>query len=288
MAPRFDIVVFNYKRIDCFFNNFYKIINFNKEIDRVTIISSSPSESESLAIKSFEKQRGFSVHYLTRKSKGVDQYARLQYFTGAIGSLFDNLSFKYLFLMQEHYLDNSSEHSRWGKEYNYATKSDTVPDGIQFDLNDMARLMENYNLSGMFCDRQNPCWFEIEENRYVAPSGSDFIIRSEEIKGKSIQVRFSELMSVCDDTYLWGLYMEFMWGYIFFKEGKRFYDLKRKEVFTKWEKELFHIFRGNFPSFPELRLRYKPGIIQKARKIVSLARMKIRRLIKPTTYFKGA
>jgi tetratricopeptide (TPR) repeat protein len=245
---RFDIVVFNYQRLHSFFNNFSKIKNFRRDRDRITVVSCSPSGTETDLFKAFEKSNDIEVRYLSRVNFGGDQYARAQYFTGEVGNIDDNMRYKFIFQMQEHYLDTDSSYSKWGPEYNFAIKGDVVPDDIIFDLDEIDQILEKDNVSGAFCDRNNPCFFIVDGKRYIAPNGGNFIIRSRDILKEKTQNLCKELMSSCVNVYTWWLYAEFTWGIIFFSEGKKFYDLKRRMLFSEWKPELFYIAPDDFQA----------------------------------------
>src|SRR5262245_34090324 len=104
---RFDIVVWNYERVESFLRNFSKIHNYDSARDRITIVSASPSAEEIQRVREFESDHRIEVRYLTRENRGIDQLARAQYLSGTIGSLGANLSHAYIFQMQDHYLDTS-------------------------------------------------------------------------------------------------------------------------------------------------------------------------------------
>src|SRR5690242_3892527 len=94
---RFDVVVLTYERLGSFLGNFDRIQAFDPIRDRITIVSCSPSAAEAEEIREFERKRGLTVRYLTRENRGIDQLARAEYFTGAVGSLEENLAYAYIF-----------------------------------------------------------------------------------------------------------------------------------------------------------------------------------------------
>ena len=161
----------------------------------------------------------------------MDQLARIEYFTGGVGTLDENLAYDFIFQMQDHYLDTEASFSHWGPELNFRVKGDVVPDGTVFDLPALYEKLIANDLSGAFCDRHNPCWFQLGTHRYIAPNGGNFIILTTAVRdAQSYQLCLS-LRNVCDNTYLWAVFAEFMWGVAFFEEGRRFYDIKRDRVF---------------------------------------------------------
>ena len=237
---RFDVVVLNYKRLRSFLGNFHRIRAFDPSRDRITVLSCSPSAAEDEDVREFERRHDLSVRYLTRENRGIDQLARAEYFTGAVGSLDENLAYTYIFQMQDHYLDAEDPGSRWGPELGYGTKGDVVPDGVVFDLDAMEQLAREHDLAGFFCDRNNPSFISNEGRRSVAPSGGNFVIRTDLVAEADAQLACRRLVDVCDDTYAWAVYAEFKWGPIFFREGRRFYDLKRERLFERWGPEEFY------------------------------------------------
>lgn len=258
---RFDVVVLTYERVRSFLDNFDRIHAFDPTRDRITIVSCSPSAAEAEAIREFERQRGLSIRYLTRENRGIDQLARAEYFTGAVGSLEENLSYAYIFQMQDHYLDPEDPGSRWGSDLDFGMKGDVVPDGVVFDLDRMEDLAREHYLAGFFCDRNDPTFISLDGRRYVAPSGGNFVIRTDLVAAPDVQKACRQLIDVCDDTYAWAVYAEFGWGPIFFREGRWFYDLKRERLFERWEPEDFY---HPPDDIPKLKRRFEGPPLRRA------------------------
>jgi hypothetical protein len=258
---RFDIVVWNYQRLELFFRNFNKIRNYDPARDRITIVSSSPSTTEMDQVKEFGRSHGVAGRYLPRANRGIDQLARVEYFTGRIGDLEENLSHTYIFQMQDHYLDTETELSRAGPDYGFRIKEDVVPDGIVFDLDRMERLAGQHDLKGFFCDRDSSL-FSVGKDTYIAPNGGNFVIRTDAISDESVQRACRRLGRSCDSRWDWAVYAELMWGVIFFQEGERFYDLKRERLFETWDDETFS--RSYEPVFHRLRRYYEGSSRAKA------------------------
>jgi hypothetical protein len=254
---RFDIVVFNHQRLDSWFRNAHRIQGFSPTLDRITIVSCSPSGEETRLVRAFEAERGFPVRYLVRENRGIDQLARIDYFTGKVGARADNLAYEFIFQMQDHYLDTESTFSRWGRQYNHRVKGDVVPDGTVFDLPRLYQTLTEHQLAGAFCDRNNPCWFTLGSRRYIAPNGGNFIVRTSYVRDPRVYRLCQSLRAVCDNSYAWAVYVEFMWGVMFFQEGQKFYDVKRERVFSRWEAEQFYCAPDNFVN---LHARYHPGL----------------------------
>jgi len=263
---RFDIVVFNHERLDSWFRNADRIQGFVPSLDRITIVSCSPSEKEHGLVSDFETKGGYRLRYLTRENRGFAELARIDYFTGKVGTLEENLDYEFVFNMQDHYLDTDSSFSRWGPELGNRVKGDVVPDGTVFDLSSIYDKLNGDNLSGAFCDRNNPCWFTIGSRRYIAPNGGNFIVRSSAIRDSRVYSLCQSLRRACDDSYDWAVYVEFMWGTAFFEEGRKFYDLKRDRMFSTWERDLFYIAPDNFSK---LHASYAPGIAAGLRRVAT-------------------
>ena len=253
---RFDIVVFNYERLDSWLRNAGRLHGFDSNLDRITIVSSSPSEKETALVRDFEAARAIRVRYLTRENRGMAELARVDYFTGEVGTADDNLAYDFIFHMQDHYFDTDASFSHWGPELNNRVKGDVVPDGTVFDLPALYQKLVGADLSGAFCDRNNPCWFEMDGRRYIAPNGGNFIIRTADVREPRVQDICQALRAACDSTYMWAVYAEFMWGVAFFQEGRRFYDLKRDRIFSTWERDQFYV---SPDDIAELSARYGSG-----------------------------
>lgn len=239
--PRFDIVVFNYKRVDSFLNNFNKITNFRKDVDRVTIISSSPSDDERNLVRAFGDSNQIKIDYLTRKNVGIDQYARIEYFLGKLGDGARHLNSRFIFQMQEHYLDTTSPHSIWGKELDYKIKGDVVPDNIIFDLDEIEDISQKRNVDTFFCDRNNACFFTVDTCNYIAPNGANFIFKTKLLSDPVVIKKIKFLKKTFENRYDWAVFTEFYWGEIFFAEGLVSYDYKRKRYFMEYKKEDFYV-----------------------------------------------
>ena len=252
---RFDVVVLNYERLHLFFKNFDRLGGFDPIRDRVTIVTCSSSTEERELVAEFERSRGIPVRYLTRENRGFGELARAEYFVGRVGTLEQNLAYKYIFQMQDHYLDMEDPASRWGADLDFRIKGDVIPDGVVINFVAMEELALRHDLSGMFCDRNDPSFMEIDGQRFVAPGGGNFVIASREVSRPDAQAACVRLAATCDNTYRWAVHAEYTWGRVFFPEGKRFYDLKRNRLFTHWSREEFYM----SPDDHERLRRYYEG-----------------------------
>lgn len=233
-TTRFDVVVWNYDRLNLFFENVGRLHNLDPDRDRVTVVSCSPSASETQLVADYATRLDMHVRYLTRHNRGIDQLARCEYFTGRVGDLSENLASWFTLQMQEHYLAPDDPSSRWGVELNFSAKGDTIPDGVIFDLDVLEQLIRAERVDAIVADRNNPCFVRRDGASYIAPNGGNFAIRTELIGEAHTQRQIKRIADVCDDTYSWALYAEYMWGLLFFPEGRRVYDLKRRRLFTHW------------------------------------------------------
>ena len=112
--------------------------------------------------------------------------------------------------MQEHYLDTTSDYSKWGKELDYKIKGDVVPESIFFDLDEIEKILEVTGANLLFCDRNNPCFFVTNGTKYIAPNGGNFLLRSSILKENIHKIRF--LKSTFENTYSWAVFCEYFGG----------------------------------------------------------------------------
>ena len=238
---RFNILVLNYKRLPSFLGNFDKIKGFNSSQDRITILTCSPSEEETQQVKAFSAKYEVEVKYQIRRNYGIDQGAKVEYFTGKVDTLQEVLDTEYIFQFQEHYLDIKAPYSRWGKELNFKIKGDVVPDNVTFDLDLLSHVFRENKIAAAFCDRNNPCWFQRAGYTYIAPNGGNYFLNTSLIKNDYVQTELKRMYQNCDNTYRWALYAEYKFGELLFKEGNSYYDIKRDKVYSKFPREEFYL-----------------------------------------------
>ena len=124
---RFDIVVSNYKKLDCFVDNFPRIQNFDGQRDRVYIFDCSPDQDwqEQLAVADrltfWGLRWGHNLYFIRRRNWGDNWGAQLDYFRCIQDQKISKP--QYAAFMQEHYLDLG----RYVKE-------DTIPEDAAYDL----------------------------------------------------------------------------------------------------------------------------------------------------------
>jgi len=281
LTARFDVVVWNHERLGLFLQSFDRIRGFRPGLDRLTVVSASPGACERTLLDELGERTGIAARYLPRANRGLDQGARCEYFTGAVGSLDENLDSRYLLQMQDHYLAPDDEASRYGPNVSPPlvpgrVKEDVIPDGAVIDLDELEALADAYDLAGFFCDRA-PCLVEWEGHRFVAPNGGNFAVRTSLVRDAEAQAAIRRVWRVCDGTYRWTLYAEFMWGRIFFQEGRHFYDLAGNRLFTTWPREDFFDWLGG--DYARLFHEYDSGwAYRRARLIARRARFFARRV----------
>src|SRR5215475_3475764 len=184
---RFNILVLNYKRLHSFFNNFDKIRAFDPLRDKITILSCSPATEERQQVEAFAEKHHLPVTYLTRQNFGIDQCARVEYFSGKIEDLQEVLDTEYIFQFQDHYLDTAASYSRWEPELNWGIKGDVVPENVSFDLDSLNEILRSHEIAAAFCDRNNPCWFQRHGVPHIAPNGGNYILRTKQLEDQQVQ-----------------------------------------------------------------------------------------------------
>jgi hypothetical protein len=237
---RFDVVVLNYKRAKAFTENSNRILNLTPD-DRLSFVTASPSSDEELIVRNWAARNGVTYRYLPRRNRGLAELARCEYFTGQCGGAGNLTGSRFIFHMQEHYLDTTSPWSKWDARFDYRIKGDVVPDNVCFDLNAIHDRMNKEGCVAAFADRNNPCWFEQNAVPHIAPSGGNFVLRTNELSRSGVQREILRLQNVCDNSYRWAVYAEFLWGTLFFREGAPVYDIKRDQVFIRFPREQFYI-----------------------------------------------
>jgi hypothetical protein len=252
---RFDIVVINYKRAESFTNNAWRLGKLS-ERDRVSFLTASPSAEEEAVVRQWAEQSGATVRYVRHPNRGIDQLERCEYFLGEIGGGTNALDSEYIFTMQDHYLDIDAPWSKWGPRYGNSIKGDVVPD-LVFDLDEIDRRMKSEGCVAAFADRNNPCWLVVDGRRHIAPSGGNFIVRTDQLRGDGFRKGVRHLLDVCDNAWTWALYVEFSWGPLLFHEGVPVLDIKRNRVFTRFDREDFYVAADDFRA---LHRRYAPTL----------------------------
>jgi hypothetical protein len=228
---RFDIVVINHGKLFSFINNIHKLKGLGDR-DRITVISSTPSDEERTAAVGLTNGR-----YFPRQNHGMNSLPTIQYIMCQLGDN-TNLDSEFLFVLQEHHLDTESAFSKWGAEFDFRIKGDVIADGAFYDLDDLeCKYAEHPDLIGAYCDRRGPERFHLFDGRFhIVTNGTNFILRTEKLKRPEIQRALAILLSEYPgdkdhndpkNNCEWVLIAEYLFGPIFFGESETHYDVRR-------------------------------------------------------------
>lgn len=229
---RFHIVVINFDRICLFLNNFERIKNFDPNRDQIYIFdcSNNPQIEQSKVMEFFEKKGWIfnaQFHFIRRKNWGVDQGARIDYFT-----FLNQLPSppKYIWQFQEHYLDLTSPASRFPAEMpriGGEIKPDIAPDELIIDLDECEHIYEEYpSVSLLYAARLKMILFAHLDGRewFYANGGNSSIRTSYALKVYNQNLLDSYKM-IYDGTTDCALFMEMDLGRKLTKPGVKWYDL---------------------------------------------------------------
>ena len=231
-AIRFQIIVYNFERIDSFIRNFHRIQNFRPQQDRILVLDCSRdrrSQEETLeefcALENLEYGRDVSL--VPRRNRGIDQGARLDYFE-LLHRMKDPP--RYVWQFQDHFLDLESMYSFWPSDQENPAprlKSDTIPDSVILDLDVCTEIYEkNLSVDLIYADRGKIKLFEDGHgHEWLYTSGGNFCFRTESFLKVLTPKKISRYRSICDNGYGWALFMEMEWGRIFHEAGLRWFDL---------------------------------------------------------------
>jgi hypothetical protein len=212
--PRFDILVLNFERVQLFFDNFHKLKNYDPQRDRIVVLDCSRDGARERALtEAFAKSQGWVVGgphivFVRRGNWGIDQGARVDY----LSYLHRGKSLpRFVWEFQEHYLDNTSDYSRWGAgELAGQTKEDTIPDGAEVDLNECERAFDDPNVSVVFANRGGVGVFSHPDGRnWFFTDGANLGFRTSSALAGFPQQRLDSYRLVFDASYRWCLYIEF-------------------------------------------------------------------------------
>ena len=215
MTLRFHIVVFNFERIVSFLDNFDKIRNFRTDRDRLLILDCSNNHAaEKQRVAEFAQRRGWTmgkeVEVIKRKNWGIDQGARIDYF-----SLLRKLSDKpqFIWQFQEHYLDLNSAWSFWPEDLpriGGQTKGDVIPDNMQIDLDLCEQIyQDNPSVSLIYADREKVGVFSHADGReWFYADGANFSARSADLMQVFSPDILDSYRGIYDGSYEWTLFLE--------------------------------------------------------------------------------
>ena len=213
MTIRFHVVVFNFERISSFLDNFDKIHNFRPDRDRLIVLDCSVNhDQQTRMIADFADKRGWTigreVEVVRRRNWGIDQGARIDYFTDLRKGR-DRPEFIWQF--QEHYLDLVSPWSIWPSEMpriGGQLKADTLPDGVVIDL-DVCEQIYDSDVSVIYADRDKVGIFTHPDGReWFYADGANFSVRTTDVLEAFPPDVLSTYRSIYDGSYDWTLFME--------------------------------------------------------------------------------
>jgi len=238
-AIRFDIVVFNYEHIVSLVDHFDKIRNFRPDRDRLLILDCSINHAaEKQRVDEFARGRGWNfgkeVQVIERKNWGIDQGARVDYFSWLHQST--NRP-RYIWQFQEHYLDLVSPWSIWQEDSPMPAgeiKNDTIPDNLVIDLDECERIYEsNPNVGVVYADRGKLGIFSHEDgSEWFYAGGANFSVRtSDALRAFPAEV-LESYRAIYDGTYEWALFMELDIGRQLTCEGREWHDLVTHQEFS--------------------------------------------------------
>lgn len=234
-AVRFHIVVLNFERIASFLDNSNKIQNFRPDHDRLIVLDCSINHaSQKQAVMEFARERGWRAKVIQRKNWGIDQGARIDYFT-ALRTIKNPP--KFIWQFQEHYLDLESPWSIWPSDMpkiGGQLKEDTVPDYFQIDLDHCERIYEDRaEMSVLYADRAKLGIFTHDDgNEWFYADGANFSVRTSDVLDVFPPDVLSTYKSIYDGSYQWTLFMEMDICRRLTRPGRHWYDLVTGEHFA--------------------------------------------------------
>ena len=232
---RFHVVVLNFERISSFLDNADKIQNFRSDRDRLIVLDCSINHAaQKQAVADFARKRGWIARVVQRKNWGIDQGARIDYFT-ALRKM--RRPPKFIWQFQEHYLDLKSPWSIWPSEMPKIgghLKEDTVPDDFQIDLDQCERIYEEHaEVSVLYADRAKLGIFTHDDgNEWFYADGANFSVRSRDVLDLFSPDVLSTYKSIYDGSYQWTLFMEMDICRRLTRRGRKWYDLVTGEQFA--------------------------------------------------------
>ncbi|HKR21818.1 MAG TPA: hypothetical protein VJS17_04445, partial [Pyrinomonadaceae bacterium] len=231
---RFHVVVFNFERIASFLDNSDKLLNFRPDRDRLIVLDCSVNhDSQKQAVLDFARERGWKAKVIQRKNWGIDQGARVDYFT-ALRKMQHPPRFIWQF--QEHYFDLESPWSIWPKdhrEFPGQLKQDVIPDDLAIDLDRCEEIYEESSVSVLYADRAKLDIFTHDDgNEWFYADGANFSARTSDVLEVFQLPILSTYTSIYDGSYNWTLFMEMDICRRLTRPGRQWHDLVTGEHFA--------------------------------------------------------
>jgi hypothetical protein len=237
-AIRFHVVVFNFERIASFLDNSGKIQNFHPDRDRLIVLDCSDNHAaQKEAVVEFARHHGRPAKVIQRKNWGIDQGARIDYFT-ALRKMKNPPRFIWQF--QEHYLDLESPWSIWPSDMpkiGGQLKEDVLPDDFCIDLDRCEQIYEDHrSVSVLYADRAKLGIFTHDDgNEWFYADGANFCVRTDYALDAFPPDVLSTYKSIYDGSYQWTLFLEMDICRRLTRPGRRWYDLVTGEHFESPE-----------------------------------------------------
>ena len=232
---RFHVVVLNFERIASFLDNANKIQNFRPDRDRLIVLDCSVNHAaQKQAVLEFAQQRGWTALVVQRKNWGIDQGARVDYFTALPKMKYPP---KFIWQFQEHYLDLESPWSIWPSEMPQIggqLKQDVLPDDYRINLDHCERIYEeNRQVSVLYADRAKLGVFTHDDgNEWFYADGANFSARTSDVLEAFPPEVLSTYKSIYDGSYNWTLFMEMDICRRLTRPGRHWFDLVTGEHFA--------------------------------------------------------
>jgi hypothetical protein len=232
---RFHVVVLNFERIASFLDNAGKIQNFRPDRDRLIVLDCSINHAaQRQAVADFARDHGWTARVVQRKNWGIDQGARVDYLT-ALRKM--KKPPKFIWQFQEHYLDLESPWSIWPSDMpkiGGKLKEDTVPDGVQVDLDRCERIYDEHReVSVLYADRAKLGIFTHDDrNEWFYADGANFSVRTSDVLEVFPPDVLSTYRSIHDGSYNWTLFMEMDICRRLTRPGRQWFDLVTGEHFA--------------------------------------------------------
>ena len=230
---RFHVVVLNFERIASFLDNSDKLLNFRPDRDRLIVLDCSVNhDSQKQLVLDFARARGWKAKVIQRKNWGIDQGARVDYFTALRKMLHPP---RFIWQFQEHYLDLKSPWSIWPKDhpqFGGQLKQDTIPDDLAIDLDRCEEIYADTSVSVLYADRAKLGIFTHDGNEWFYADGANFSARTSDVLDVFQPEILSTYASIYDGSYNWTLFMEMDICRRLTRPNRRWYDLVTGEHFA--------------------------------------------------------